>query len=142
MKRLCLYALCLYLVVSLYGETILCLTETNALELAAMDSTVTVVDQAGSDLSVGRGKKKMKKKTLNMMIGATMMVGMALMSMFINATAAVIGKALLFTLVAKLLVVSNWKNSEDSGSSKKESSHKDLTLIVNGKGNRSSKHFF
>lgn len=66
---------------------------------------------------------------MNMMVGASMMTGFVVIIMFISMITMTLGKAFLFTFIAKFLISVNWKGSSSS-SSKKNTAHKDLTVLM------------
>lgn len=84
----------------------------------------------------GRGKKKRKKKktkkikkpSMNLLIGGSMMAAFVVIFTFLNMITVTLGKALFFTFIAKFLISVNWKSSESS--SKNKSSHKDITVVM------------
>jgi hypothetical protein len=61
------------------------------------------------------------------MLGGGMMTAFVVLFMFLNMITVTLGKAFLFTFIAKFLVSVNWKHS---GSSSKKSSHKDITIVM------------
>ncbi|XP_050066745.1 uncharacterized protein LOC126555863 [Aphis gossypii] len=100
---------------------------TREIAVGSLDS----LRESKADLSEGRGKKKKKKKiknsSMNIMVGGSIMAAFVVIFMFLNMITATLGKALLFTFIAKFLVSVNWKSSE---SSKKKPSHNDITVLM------------
>lgn len=64
---------------------------------------------------------------MNLMVGGSIMAAFVVIFMFLNMITVTIGKALLFTFIAKFLVSVNWKSSE---SSKKKPSRNDITVLM------------
>lgn len=64
---------------------------------------------------------------MNIMVGGSIMAAFVVIFMFLNMITVTLGKALLFTFIAKFLVSVNWKSSE---STKKKSSHNDITVLM------------
>lgn len=69
----------------------------------------------------------MKNTSMNMMLGGSMMTAFVVLFMFLNMITVTLGKAFLFTFIAKFLVSVNWKHS---GSSTKKYSRKDVTVVM------------
>ncbi|XP_026814458.1 uncharacterized protein LOC113554703 [Rhopalosiphum maidis] len=86
--------------------------------------------ESKASLPEGRGKKKKKIKnnSMNMMVGGSIMATFVVIFIFLNMITVTLGKALLFTFIAKFLISVNWKSSESS--SKKKPSHNDITVLM------------
>ncbi|KAF0767256.1 Uncharacterized protein FWK35_00010232 [Aphis craccivora] len=94
-----------------------------------VDGILDSLQESKADLTEGRGKKKKKIKnsSMNIMVGGSIMAAFVVIFMFLNMITVTLGKALLFTFIAKFLVSVNWKSSE---STKKKSSHNDITVLM------------
>ncbi|XP_060840065.1 uncharacterized protein LOC132921207 [Rhopalosiphum padi] len=86
--------------------------------------------ESKASLPEGRGKKKKKIKnsSMNMMVGGSIMATFVVIFIFLNMITVTLGKALLFTFIAKFLISVNWKSSESS--SKKKPSRNDITVLM------------
>jgi hypothetical protein len=65
---------------------------------------------------------------MNMMVGGSIMATFVVIFIFLNMITVTLGKALLFTFIAKFLISVNWKSSESS--SKKKPSRNDITVLM------------
>lgn len=65
---------------------------------------------------------------MNMMIGGSVMIGFLKIFIILNMITVILGKAFLFTFIAKFLVLVNLVSS--SSPPKKNTSRKDVTVLM------------
>lgn len=65
---------------------------------------------------------------MNMMVGGSVMAAFVVIFVLLNTITVTLGKALLFTFIAKFLVSVNWVSSGSSSNTK--SNHKDVTVVM------------
>lgn len=70
----------------------------------------------------------MKNTSMNMMVGGSVMAAFVVIFMFLNIITVTLGKAFLFTFIAKFLVSVNWIST--GSSTKKKTSHKEVTVLM------------
>lgn len=65
---------------------------------------------------------------MQMIFGSSLMAALVLIVMFMKIITVTLGKTFFFTFIAKLLISMSWNQSS---SSKKEISHRDVTILMN-----------